>query len=375
MLRPNSDPCSTPKKYPPTLLTSFDVEARLAALLMATTSVLGCSATPDRKQPSTTGDAGAGFSESATVDASQGGEATTRGEPAISASQEAATLRSIVKQLTERLQQMETKLTAINDKVDATRSGVETLALEKSGKSGNAFPIPSTQSVYPNPIDAARSAGEPIRGVHPSSSVNNPAKVSSAAFINDGPVSVYRQALLLLETGKTKESIEAFGRFIDAHPDHVLAGSAQFHLGEAHFRIGDYSSAQKELQRVLTTYDRSTFVPETLKLLVFSSEQLKDVAGSIQHRQTLLSRYPQSPAAKEFMNARTSSSVTQRQDLQNAPPSHSNSFDAEAVQSSQAEKLDSPPESSSSSNSIPTAPSPLESKDSHKNTQGDTTGH
>lgn len=242
-------------------------------------------------------------------------------------------LQGIITQLSNRLEELEGKLTALNDKLDATRAGVETLALSNPSAKGS---VPTTVAVLPNPVDASRSAGIP----------NRPASSSTAAFSNDAPISQYRKAMILLETGKERESILEFGYFLESYPDHVLAGSAQYHIGESYFKQGEFKIAAQELQRVLTTYDRSTFVPETLKLLSISATQLKDESAATRHKQTLLSMYPQSPAARSFMNA------PQPQAAEAALPSSST-----PASTSTTPGLDSPPETSL----VPTAPSGLDS--------------
>jgi len=316
-----------------------------------------------------------GVEGSTLVEASASGGVTKSGDKPTSSTEEAATLRSIVKQLSERLQQLETKLTALNDKIDATRSGVETLALEKAGRGSGAFPLTQSVAVHPNPVDSSRGAGAPATTPLPHSSLGSRAfDGATGPFVNDGPVSDYRKALLLLETGKTKESIQAFGKFIESHPDHVLAGSAQFHLGEAHFKNGDYASAKEELQRVLTTYDRSTFVPETLRLLTVASEHLHDEASATRHRQILLSRYPQSPSAKEFMNARTPVLAPIHSESPSALPVTEKSFDAEAAAKTPDSGLDSPPDHQNTS-VIPTAPSSLGGSEPASKKSGESTGH
>ena len=292
----------------------------------------------------------------------------TRDEPAAQesaskpspVSQREAELQSLVTQLSSRLEQMENKLTALNDKIDATRAGVETLALDKAGLKNQ---VPTTVAVLPNPVDASRGSGIPV-----SNSIPAP---NSSAFINDTPVAQYRKALMLLETGKNPDSIIEFGNFLENYPDHVLAGSAQFHIGEAYFRRGEYKLATQELNRVLTTYDRSTFVPETLRLLTLSAERLKDSESATKHRETLVSLFPQSPAAREFMNARRTEPSAFDAPVQ--PPAFEKKVATAATPSqpgtdareeadinSITPGLDAPPETSVVAPSIPTAPANLE---------------
>jgi hypothetical protein len=100
---------------------------------------------------------------------------------------------------------------------------------------------------------------------------------------------------------------------------------------------------------VLTTYDRSTFVPETLRLLTLSAEHLKDAPSATRHRETLVSLFPQSPAAREFMNAR-------RPEQAAVSEMHREEKQITSV----TPGLDAPPETTAVAPSIPTAPATLE---------------
>ncbi len=205
-------------------------------------------------------------------------------------------LQSLVQQLSQKLEEMEGKLTALNDKIDATRAGVETIALSTGGTEKGKTAIPTTVAVLPHPVDTSRSSGLPV--THSASSGH----AGAPSYINDAPIQTYRQAMIQLETQKYRDAILSFGSFLEGHPDHPLAGSAQYHIGESYYHLGEPKLAEQELQRVLTTYDRSPFVPETHRLLSAIYTQLKNDSQAGRHQKLLVSLYPQSPAAKEAMN-------------------------------------------------------------------------
>jgi TolA-binding protein len=118
-------------------------------------------------------------------------------------------------------------------------------------------------------------------------------------FVNDAAVLAYRQALILYTAQKYPESALGFSGFLDNYPDHALAGSAQFYVGESYFKQRDYKRAITEYRHVLTSYDRSPHVADALHQLS-SAEALMGNAEESQKQKQLLSRlFPQSPAAAD----------------------------------------------------------------------------
>jgi outer membrane protein assembly factor BamD (BamD/ComL family) len=58
----------------------------------------------------------------------------------------------------------------------------------------------------------------------------------------------------------------------------------------------EYKNAAAEYERVLTSYDRSPHIADTLKELAETEDQLKLTDRAARHRQLLTSLFPQSPA-------------------------------------------------------------------------------
>ena len=54
----------------------------------------------------------------------------------------------------------------------------------------------------------------------------------------------------------------------------------------------------QEFSRVLTSYDRSPHLPEALQQMAICEDSLKETKLAAQHRQMLMSLYPNSPAAR-----------------------------------------------------------------------------
>ncbi|MEM8626843.1 MAG: tetratricopeptide repeat protein [Pseudomonadota bacterium] len=68
----------------------------------------------------------------------------------------------------------------------------------------------------------------------------------------------FRSAYSLILGQKFDEAETAFEDFVSKHPQHQLAGNAQFWVGEARYRRGQYGEAARAFYKGFLTYDKST---------------------------------------------------------------------------------------------------------------------
>ncbi len=197
---------------------------------------------------------------------------------------ESAELHKIISELNGRFQILETKLISINDKLDSTRQTLDRLTAEQKNKAPNAEGMVNQPSA---------EAGTPVE---PSISVNDP----EYGFINDSAVQLFRKALIFFHAQKYSEATLEFSNFVENYPDHPLAGSAQFYVGESYFKQKEYKLALQEYQRILTSYDKSTHISDTLGRIVLAEEALKKQNDADKYRQLLSSLFPLSPALDEL---------------------------------------------------------------------------
>jgi TolA-binding protein len=185
-----------------------------------------------------------------------------------------------------KLESLEFKLATVNDKVDAARTSIDTLGKTREPEVG-AVEVRT-------PIVDQATASSPSA----LSTVSKPAGDPHAGFVSDSAVASYRKAMVLFEAGRNAEAILGFTQFLDQNADHPWAGSAQYHVGMAYSAQKECKLAIQELSRVLTSYDRSPHVPDALAELVRCEDELKLKQQAAQHRQLLLSLYPNAPAAR-----------------------------------------------------------------------------
>lgn len=174
--------------------------------------------------------------------------------------------------LNHRVEDLETRISALNDKVNSKA------LIDTSLK-------PVTVEGHP-----AADIGTEIEAT---SAKNDP----DSGFIHDGAILTYRKCMILFTTQRYPESVLAFSAFVEKYPDHPLAGAAQYYIGESYYRQKEYKLALQEFSRVLMSYDRSTRVSETLREMAATEDLLKQTDDAAKHRELLVSLFPQSPAA------------------------------------------------------------------------------
>ena len=174
-----------------------------------------------------------------------------------------------VGRMQKRLDELETQVTALTQKV-------------------NAPPAAKRYAAIPHP---AEDIGD---NIEPAPVKRDP----EAGFVNDAAVRAYRGSMILFLSRKYADAVLSFSQFLENFADHPLAGSAQFYVGECYFQQKEYRLAAQEYSRVLTAYERSAHVTTALRQLATSQDQLQLADEATRTRQTLSSLFPQSPASE-----------------------------------------------------------------------------
>ncbi len=184
--------------------------------------------------------------------------------------------------MSEKIQSLETKLSSMNDKMDAQKFHHALQTHSNRGKLTEVAEIPSD--------NAGAFAEDPAPIPHD----------PEAGFTQDAAVQNFRKALIIFQGLKYPEATLAFSDFLEKYPDHAMAGAAQFYIAEAYTKQNEPKLALQEYQKLLTTYDRSSHVADTLKQMAAAEDILKRREEAARHRQLLTSLFPLSPAASEL---------------------------------------------------------------------------
>jgi len=188
-------------------------------------------------------------------------------------------LQKTIDALNLRIESLETKLSSVNDKFEASKAALDQALSGQGTRNTEVNPHPAEK--FGTGIAAAPVSNDP-----------------EAGFINDEAVQSYRKAMILFQARKYPEAVLGFSAFLERQPDHPLAGSAQYYVGRAYMNQKEYRLAIQEFQRVLTSYDRSIHVTETLRDLAACEEMAQKPEDAARHRQLLTSLFPQSPATQ-----------------------------------------------------------------------------
>lgn len=173
-------------------------------------------------------------------------------------------------ELENRIHALESKVTLLQEKIDDDQKNITSKKLTHSPKIQN----------YTDP-----------------SSTNERGKTFFPHFSEEQTTTEYKEAKILFNSERFHEAQLSFTRFIKAHPEHPLAPSAQFFLGLCSFELKEWQMARENLEKILTLYPYSAHISDTLHILSKIENNLNNPNQAQVYEQTLLSLFPQSPAA------------------------------------------------------------------------------
>ena len=127
-------------------------------------------------------------------------------------------------------------------------------ALEK-GKGGGGAPRPSPTPLPPQPQQHLAQPPATAPGAPPP-----PAAAGNTA----GADQLYNDAFKLLQDGDYSGAERGFKTFVQRYPQHVLAGNAEYWLGETYYARRDYQSAMAAFAEGYKVYKTSAKGPDNL---------------------------------------------------------------------------------------------------------------
>lgn len=108
----------------------------------------------------------------------------------------------------------------------------------------------------------------------------------------------YEAALGLLRAGKAKEAQAAFEAFIAAHPQAALLPNATYWLGSCLYQQKLFAKAAETFGRVVASWPTDAKAPDALLAQANAQLEAKDEKGAIKALETLIEKYPTSPAVE-----------------------------------------------------------------------------
>lgn len=190
-------------------------------------------------------------------------------------------LEEQVRDLNGRLEEAHHRSETLQRNLDAFQQDVD-LRFQDAGAgvpAANAGEAPGSQSsVAPD----SSAADAPASGVS-----------AGSVLPNGTPETRYEFAIDLMKRGQYDKARAAFQEFLQVHPKNVLAGNAQYWLGETYYAQNDYKRAGDAFLTGYTTYASSSKAPDSLLKLGMSLAALdnKDAACTVWGE--LGSKFPQ----------------------------------------------------------------------------------
>lgn len=108
----------------------------------------------------------------------------------------------------------------------------------------------------------------------------------------------YEAALNLFKGGKYKEAATGFSAFLQKYPEGSLAPNAQFWLGNAWYAQRDCRKAIEVQSVIAGKWPDSPKAPDSLLAVATCQQEMGNPAGMKRTLETLVAKYPQSPAAE-----------------------------------------------------------------------------
>ena len=107
----------------------------------------------------------------------------------------------------------------------------------------------------------------------------------------------YEAALNLFKANKVKEAAGAFDAFAKSHQESNLAPNAQYWLGNAYFALHDCKKSIDAHRVVVNKWPQNPKAPDSMINIATCQQELGDAKGVKLTLETVLTKYPDTPAA------------------------------------------------------------------------------
>ena len=194
-----------------------------------------------------------------------------------------------------RMDAIETQIRALASQLEGIQEQVRAL-VSRSGSADGPPPRFGSVTVEPEgPKDEIDRMTPPAAGGPPPRASAAPPP-GRGGEIDAEPQQLYEQAYGYLLQKDYRSAETGFEDFLRRHPNHQLAGNAQYWLGESFYVRGQYRAAAGAFLKGYQTYARSPKAPETLLKLAMSLQRLGQKDAACSSFSELATKYPNPPA-------------------------------------------------------------------------------
>ncbi|PYM91026.1 MAG: hypothetical protein DME04_20445 [Candidatus Rokuibacteriota bacterium] len=209
--------------------------------------------------------------------------------------------------LTKQVESLTDTLTTLSARIEELGARLDTVGrqlrtVNPSLVPGGAPRAPGSVPPSPSPSTQAPASAPPMIAA-PGPPTAPPSRPTTGSL---QPQDIYQAAYIDFSKGSYSLAIAGFREFLRRYPDHELAGSAQYWIGEAYLSIargftdsaqGDRASesleqAVQEFKKVLANYPRADKVPTALYKEALALIDLKQPALAQARLQYLVDNFP-----------------------------------------------------------------------------------
>jgi tol-pal system protein YbgF len=154
---------------------------------------------------------------------------------------------------------------------------------------------------------AANTAADPAAVAQPSTDATAQAPAAGGDGIQQvsltpaavTPESLYEKGVESLLRRKFGDAESGFRGFLEKYPDHSLAGSAQYQLGETFYAQGDYRTAAQNYLQAYKNYPKSRRAPDSLLKLGMALGKMGQKDQACSALGSVATEFPQAVDAKK----------------------------------------------------------------------------
>ena len=147
-----------------------------------------------------------------------------------------------------------------------------------------------------------RSAEEEIIASYSGKQKAEPVAVSD---VNDPVYKEYLEAFDLFKNKEYSKSLMAFSSFVEKYPDSFLTDNAYYWLGESYYQQSEYTLAISEYLKTIKRFQEGSKAPYAMLKIAMSYKKLGEKKDSDAYFNGLISKYPNSRAAKDAIRVRS----------------------------------------------------------------------
>jgi tol-pal system protein YbgF len=140
-------------------------------------------------------------------------------------------------------------------------------------------------------------------GVMPVNPVSNADAIETVSLSPDSPESLYERSNESLLRRQFGEAEAGFQTFLQKYPDHGLAGSAQYWLGETYYAQGDFRQAAQAFLQGYKQYPKSRRAADSLLKLGISLNRLGQKQQACAAYDAVSAEYPKAVEARKRAQA------------------------------------------------------------------------